>query len=257
MKRMAFRALLALVLLATVASGADDDVTERRDLRAGDRFEVTLEANPTTGYAWSLAPDPNAAVVRSLGSSFERPMGAAVGAGGQDVWTFQAVGPGTAIVTLVYGRPWERGVEPARTHTIDVHVGEDAFAYCKTAGDVDAPPGPTPDAVAAALSRRLAVPPIPADRVSWRCMDGAVWACTVGANIQCDAKLDTDRTPTDGMRTWCRENPTADVVPAYVTGRATAFEWRCTDGAPTIVREFATPDARGFDPTVWSAVSPP
>lgn len=252
---MAFRALLALVLFATAVIA--DDVTERRDLRPGDRFDVTLEANPTTGYAWALAQDPNAAVVRSLGSSFERPMDAAVGAGGQDVWTFQAVGPGTATVTLVYSRPWERGVPPARTHTIDVHVGEDPFAYCKISGDVDAPAGPTPGSVAAALSRRLAVPPIPADRVSWRCMDGAVWACTVGANIQCDAKLDTDRTSTDGMRTWCRENPTADVVPAYVTGRATAFEWRCTDGEPTVVRQLATPDARGFDSSVWTAVSPP
>ncbi len=253
---MPFRTLLALVLLATVANAADD-VTERRDLRPGDRFDVTLEANPTTGYAWALAQDPNAAVVRSLGSSFERPMDATLGTGGKDVWTFQAVGPGTATVTLVYARPWERDVAPARTHTIDVHVGEDPFAYCRKAGDVDAPEGQTPVAVADALSRRLAVPAIPADRVSWRCMGGAVWACTVGANIQCGARLDTDRTPTDGTRTWCRENPSADVVPAYVTGRATAFAWRCTNGEATIERQLSTPDPRGFDPGVWYAVSPP
>ena len=59
------------------------------------------------------------------------------------------------------------------------------------------------------------------------------------------------------MRSWCSENPSADVIPAFATGRATAYEWRCDGGEPAIVRQLATPDARGFDPTVWHAVAPP
>lgn len=252
-------ALFAVLLLSTVAS-ATDDSTERREVRPGERFAVTLNANPTTGYAWSLADDPDPTVVRPLGSSFERPADAPPGAGGQDVWTFDAVGRGAATITLVYRRPWERATPPARTHVVSVRVAPgagDPFAYCQTAGDVDRPADPTPPVVADALAKVLAVPPIPPDRVSWRCMHGKVWACTVGANIQCDATVDGSRTPTAAMRTWCKENVSAEVVPAYVVGRATAFEWRCQGEEPAIVRELAAPDARGFDPTGWHAVSPP
>lgn len=252
------RPVAALLLLAAVAFAADD-APEQRAVRPGERFAVTLEANPTTGYAWSLAADPDPAVVRSLGSSFERPSDAPPGAGGRDVWTFDAVGVGSATITLVYRRPWERETPPARTHVVTVRVARgagDPFNYCRTAGDVDRPADPTPPVVAEALSRALNVPPIPPDRVSWRCMQGKVWACTVGANIQCEQPLDVSRVPTDGMRDWCEENTSADVIPAYVTGRSTAFEWTCHDGVPAVVRQLATPDARGFDPGVWHAVTP-
>jgi predicted secreted protein len=254
------RAALVAALLVSAIAFAADDSTERREVRPGERFAVTLNANPTTGYAWALAADPDPKVLRPLGSSFERPADAPPGAGGQDVWTFDAVGRGNATITLVYRRPWEQHTPPARTHVVTVRVAPgagDPFAYCQTAGDVDRPAEPTPPAVAEALSRALNVPPIPPDRVSWRCMKGSVWACTVGANIQCNDKVDMSRTPTAGMRTWCKENPSADVIPAYATGRSTAWEWRCQGEEPAIVREVATPDARGFDPNVWHAVTPP
>jgi predicted secreted protein len=247
---------VAVLTLAAAAFAADD----QREVRPGERFSITLEANPTTGYAWSLDGDPDPKVVRPLGSSFERPAGAAVGAGGRDVWTFDAVGRGTTTITLVYRRPWEKATPPARTHVVNVRVAPgagDPWAYCRTAGDVDAPADPTPPAVAQALATAMSVPPIPPDRVSWRCMQGSVWACAVGANIQCAQKLDASRTPTTGMLGWCKANVSAEIIPAYVVGRSTAYEWRCQGEEPAIVRQVATPDARGFDPTVWHAVPPP
>jgi hypothetical protein len=39
-------------------------------------------------------------------------------------------------------------------------------------------------------------------------------------------------------------------------GRATVYEWQCTNGVPEIMRQFAQPDARGFLSHIWYAVSP-
>jgi hypothetical protein len=73
----------------------------------------------------------------------------------------------------------------------------------------------------------------------WRCMDGQVYACTVGANLPCQERADVSRKPTQGMTNFCQENPHAEVVPAFVTGRATVYEWQCTNGVPAVVRQFA------------------
>ena len=62
---------------------------------------------------------------------------------------------------------------------------------------------------------------------SWRCVDGKVYACNVGANLPCDEKADTSRTPSAPIAEFCRQNPGAPVVPMVVTGRATVYEWRC------------------------------
>jgi hypothetical protein len=90
----------------------------------------------------------------------------------------------------------------------------------------------------------------------WRCMDGKVYACTVGANLPCTSKADTSRTPTADEKDFCTANPNADVVPAVVTGRETVYEWHCKDGAPEVVRQVFTPDARGFISDFWYVLSP-
>jgi hypothetical protein len=47
-----------------------------------------------------------------------------------------------------------------------------------------------------------------------------------------------------------------EVIPAVVTGRAIVYEWKCTNGVPEIMRQFAQPDAQGFLSHIWYAVSP-
>ena len=89
----------------------------------------------------------------------------------------------------------------------------------------------------------------------WRCMGGRVLACFVGANLPCTAKADTSRTPTPAMVDFCEADPTSDFIPAAVTGRETVYEWRCTDGAPEIVKELFKPDAQGFLSDFWYEIS--
>ncbi len=142
----------------------------------------------------------------------------------------------------------------------------DPFAYCAAVGTVDEPEaryvGPkTPDVVVKGVmkaSGASADAPVElfARGTFWRCMDGKVYACFVGANLPCTSKADTSRTPTADEKDFCTANPNADVVPAVVTGRETVYEWRCKDGAPEIVRQVFTPDARGFISDFWYALSP-
>ena len=137
----------------------------------------------------------------------------------------------------------------------------DPFAYCAAVGAVDAPGsdyvGPkTPPSIidglkkAANLSSDMPETIIESGTV-WRCMNGRVWACFVGANLPCSEKADTSQTPTQPMVDFCQANPAAEAIPAAVTGRATVYEWRCTDGSPAIVKQLFQPDAQGFIADFW------
>jgi len=142
----------------------------------------------------------------------------------------------------------------------------DPFAYCAAVGTVDAPDeryaGPdVPETIVQGLREALDTPDdAPMDwfvaGTVWRCMDGQVWACFVGANLPCSARADTNRTPTSGMIDFCHENPASDFIPAAVTGRETVYEWRCTDGEPEIVKTLVEPDAQGFLSNIWYQISP-
>ena len=140
------------------------------------------------------------------------------------------------------------------------------FAYCAAIETIDAPDarytGPAlPEAVARGLQAALGLAagapgePLPGNW-TWRCMDGDVYACTVGANLPCAEKADTRTEPSAAVSEFCRQNPGAEVIPMAVTGRATVFEWRCADGRPTIVRQFAQPDAAGYLANIWYPIEP-
>lgn len=141
----------------------------------------------------------------------------------------------------------------------------DPFAYCAAVGTIDAPDatytGPhVPQSVAEGLQKALNAPGTPLDILesgsSWRCMDGDVYACFVGANLPCEAKANTDKAPTQEEIDFCQANPSSDFIPAVVTGRETVFEWRCRDGAPEIVKQILQPDAQGFLSDIWYNISP-
>ena len=142
----------------------------------------------------------------------------------------------------------------------------DPFAYCAAIGTIDAPDarytGPKmPETVAKGLMKATgASADAPLDlfvrNSFWRCMGGKVYACTVGANIPCESKADTRNTPNEGITNWCNSNPSADFMPAVATGRETVYEWRCTNGAPQIVKQVLTPDARGFISVFWYLINP-
>jgi inhibitor of cysteine peptidase len=129
MRTTATLLVLALVLaLAGCGSGgtqlteADDGETVR--LKVGETFTVALPGNPSTGFSWNGAADPEVVV---LASEPEFESDAAddnvVGAGGTVTMTYEAVEVGEAELKLEYSRAWE-SVQPERTFTVKVVVSE-------------------------------------------------------------------------------------------------------------------------------------
>ena len=142
----------------------------------------------------------------------------------------------------------------------------DPFAYCAAIGTIDAPDawyvGPkVPTVIAKGLRAVFGLPataPLePFQRATyWRCLGGKVFACAVGANLPCLEKANLSRTPTQGMVEFCTTHSNADNIPAYVTGRATVYLWRCREGKPEVVRQVAQPDARGYLANFWYEIKP-
>jgi len=89
----------------------------------------------------------------------------------------------------------------------------------------------------------------------WRCMDGKVYACTVGANLPCDSKANTDKTPTSPETDYCKANPGQD-IPAYVTGHDTIYAWHCNQQTPIVQQQVFTVDGRGFIAEIWYQIAP-
>jgi hypothetical protein len=147
---------------------------------------------------------------------------------------------------------------------------DNPFDYCHAVGDIDTPdgryvsPGQTPEMVNA-IADAWAMPPDAEFRrlpptLTWRCMEGRVYVCTYGANIQCNAKANFDTQPTDTMSRWCEAPQMIPVpkmpvfVPAYVAGRTTAYSWVCQEGRAVSYGEPAPVDAQGYFKRFWYLV---
>ncbi len=137
---------------------------------------------------------------------------------------------------------------------------DDPFAYCAAVGAVDAPDerytgAALPDAIIEGMVAQgilsADAPPEFAGNAVWRCMAGGVWFCHFGANLPCLEQADLSKTPSEAIQEFCTANPDAEVIPAAVTGRATVYEWACTDGEPEAVRQVFESDPQGYLGAFW------
>lgn len=143
---------------------------------------------------------------------------------------------------------------------------DNPFEYCKAVGTVDTPGSDytgakVPDAIADALRKDMGVlDTMPKemfnDGTYWRCMDGSVYACNVGANLPCQEKANVSKLPNDGMLNYCGENPDAEFIPMYASGRTTVYEWKCDNGTPEIVKQIAETDKAGYLADIWYEITP-
>jgi len=98
-----------------------------------------------------------------------------------------------------------------------------------------------------------AMPPAQVERSTYfRCADGQVFVCTVGANLACGV-ADTRR-DLPGVKAWCAEHPGSQNVPAYVTGHAMIYLLRCDGPRPVASRSALGADPRGFISQNWKRV---
>jgi uncharacterized lipoprotein YbaY/predicted secreted protein len=95
-------------------------------LKVGQMLAVRLDSNPSTGYSW-LVSQVNDAVLKQQGEpQFIQPADAPPGAGGAQVFLFNAAAGGTTTLTLVYKRSFEPDVAPVQTFTVQVTVDASA-----------------------------------------------------------------------------------------------------------------------------------
>lgn len=98
-----------------------NDNGRRIDLNQGQVLVIMLEANPSAGYTWEVV-EANGKILCQTGEIEFEPESELLGAPGKQVLRFEAAGAGQTALKLIYHRPWEKGVEPAGTYSIQVVV---------------------------------------------------------------------------------------------------------------------------------------
>jgi len=121
--------LLTAVVLTTISGCAAQTALalEAKDdrnqitLQKGQTLTVKLEGNPTTGHTWEMV-EPEEAILRQVGEPEFNADSEPLGAPGTLTLRFEALEAGQMDLRLVYHRPWETGVEPLETFTVQVTV---------------------------------------------------------------------------------------------------------------------------------------
>ena len=124
--------LMALLILtgAIVYSQGTTNMTEKEEylnprepikVKAGQRFTIRMESNPTTGYGWQLSKALDEKVVQLVTNAYIPPESKLMGAGGHEAWTFKAIGAGATDISMQYVRPWDKD-QPAKTNVYTVIV---------------------------------------------------------------------------------------------------------------------------------------
>jgi len=122
--------LLIAVALAGCASktqnnqGAAAAATgEAIHTNVGEDFQVSLLSNPSTGYEWSMTTRPDPKVASQKGNEFTVPSRTKeAGAPGQEVWTFEAIGPGRTIAVFENVRASGSSAQPVQNHKVLIIV---------------------------------------------------------------------------------------------------------------------------------------
>jgi inhibitor of cysteine peptidase len=101
-----------------------DDQGRHITLPRGKVLLVRLQANPSTGYSWSVIGNPAPLVYVS--SEYESPDNtqAKAGAPSMQVLRFRTYLAGAVDLKLGYSRPWEKGVAPMKTFEVYITVPE-------------------------------------------------------------------------------------------------------------------------------------
>ena len=137
----------------------------------------------------------------------------------------------------------------------------DPFAYCRAVRDMGGGEGgvaddkylgtqPPPEVVAA-LERKLGGN-MSAD-ATWRCMEGRVYACFLGASGRACRQAATSDDQWRAIREVCASNPNLEFVPNSIN--YSAASWRCVGGRPVVDESF-TVDQRGYIFGSWVEVLP-
>ena len=125
-KPLSFLILSVVLILASACSPSKQanltatDKDSQVEVKLGGQIVIGLDGNPSTGYTWE-AKDLDLTMFEQVGDSvFSSSNSDLIGSGGTLTLTFKTLKAGTAVLTLVYQRPWEVGVDPIDTFAVTV-----------------------------------------------------------------------------------------------------------------------------------------
>ena len=100
-----------------------EDMKQSFDLETAQHVDFSAASNSSTGYTWQTKQAPDEKIVRLVNSYYTEPTDQnQVGAPGEEVWQFQAVGAGTTTMVLEYSQPWDQDTPPAKRYTLTFNV---------------------------------------------------------------------------------------------------------------------------------------
>ncbi len=103
--------------------GKDKNMNTHK-IKVGETVDVSLKANPTTGFQWSEAEPVDSTIVEVANKEYKSDPNPdkMAGVGGSEIWTFKGVGKGKTIVKLIYSRPWNKDDTTATIQKIEFKV---------------------------------------------------------------------------------------------------------------------------------------
>jgi inhibitor of cysteine peptidase len=119
-------ALFTLTLLAACKPAGLTEVDNGRtiEISKGASLSITLQSNPSTGYAWTVATI-DSTILQQQGDKVYQQGNTdpnVVGAGGTETFTFKGLTAAQTTLQLIYSRVWETDVAPLQTFEITIIV---------------------------------------------------------------------------------------------------------------------------------------
>lgn len=109
MKKFMFAVGLLFPLSAMAATAVEN---QHKEVKVGEQFEVTLPANPSTGYTLAIKKLPDVVVLTGKSYKPGAEYHDKVGCGGHEMFHFKAVKASVGDIDLSYSRPWEKQPQP-------------------------------------------------------------------------------------------------------------------------------------------------
>jgi predicted secreted protein len=99
--------------------GGETQIFLSGNIQAGAKFNIQLDANPSTGYMWQVdAMDGQ--LVQQAGKTELVMHSGAIGSPQTQIMHFSGVESGFTTLNFVYRRPWESGISPSRRIYIEL-----------------------------------------------------------------------------------------------------------------------------------------
>lgn len=123
------RAMIFAAFMMPFAALAAERSETVKSVSAGAPFDITLPANPSTGYAWKIDEAASRGLkllkVEDLGTTPPPSEGGRprIGAPVLQTWLVTPRVKGTALLVFVWQRPWEKE-PPAKTHVFKIEIGD-------------------------------------------------------------------------------------------------------------------------------------